>query len=94
MVSVHECLDELHPGAAAGLLDLLRLRRSEHQQLLAQDVLAGCGGTHDPFRVARVRQSHVHGVDVGVGEQLVVGVVRPRDAEGRQRTTRPCRWRC
>ena len=50
------------------------------ERLLAQHVLAGLERADRPLDVQPVGQRDVDGVDVGVGEQRLVGAVRARDA--------------
>ena len=49
------------------------------QRLLAQDVLAGPGGGDRPLGVEVVRERDVHGIDVGVGQERLVGAMGRRD---------------
>ena len=69
---------------------LLLLRRRNHdlgflaaprEGLLAQHMLARIRGFHHPLRVEVVGQRDVHGLDLPVGEQLLVGAVCLRDAQ-------------
>ncbi len=62
-------------GAVADRTQRRDIVRAEAQRLLTQDVLARFHRPSRPLHVEVVRQRHVHGVDVGVGEQLVVGPV-------------------
>ena len=54
-----------HPG---------RLIRVLSERLFTQDVFPAFRRPLRPFQVQRVRQCHVHGVDLGIAEQTVVAV--------------------
>ena len=80
MVAPHERLGQdeaLALGDVEGALDLLGAAR---QRLLAEHVLAGLERADRPLDVQRVGQRDVDRVDLGVGEQRLVGAVRARDA--------------
>ena len=55
--------------------------RGQGHRLLAQHVLAGPGGRDGPLGVQVVRQRDVDGVDVGIGEQRLVGGVGTVEAQ-------------
>ena len=70
------------PARGAARRPSSRASAARHRQrLLAQHVLAGGRGPQRPLGVEVVGQRDVHGLDVGVGEQLVVRAVGPRDPE-------------
>ena len=81
MVAVHERLGQVHAGGLDRRLHPVQLLAGDDQRLLAEDVLAGLRRPHDPGGVQRVGQRDVDGVDVGVGQQLLVRVVGLRDAQ-------------
>ena len=66
------------PLSRAAALHRVDLGHGEGERLLAQDVLAGPGGPDRPLGVEVVRQRDVDGVDLGVGEECLVGAVRTR----------------
>ena len=69
------------PACARRVDHALGLGRGQGQRLLAQDVLAGLGGRDRPLRVEVVGQRDVDRVDLGIGEQRLVGGVGARDAQ-------------
>ena len=70
--------------AARGIDHLTRLGGVEREGLLAQHVFAGIERGDRHGMVVAVRRGDVDDVDVGIGEQRLVGAVRVRDLE-------PCR---
>ena len=81
MEPVHERLHQQHTLGLAGLDHPLGLRRVRRERLLAQHVLAGPGRGDRPLRVEVVGQRVVHGIDVRIGQQVLVRAERARDAE-------------
>ena len=84
-------LDEKHAGFTCNGRDLAGLVGREHRRLLAEHGLSSVQGKGCPTRVHRVRERQVDGVDLEVGEQLLVcrraiGAVSvdARRREGRQ----------
>ena len=65
-------LDEKNAGFTCNGRDLAGLIGREHRRLLAEHGLSGAQGAGGPTRVHRVRKRQVDGVDLGVGEQLLV----------------------
>jgi hypothetical protein len=58
------------------------LRGVEGNGFFAQDVLANRGRTFRPWDMQVVWQRVVHSIDVRVSQQLLVGIVCPRNAQG------------
>ena len=65
-------LDEERTGFTCNGRNLAGLVGREHRRLLAEHGLSGAQGAGSPTRVHRVRERQVDGVDLGVGEQLLV----------------------
>jgi hypothetical protein len=80
MGAEHEGLHEHAAGAVGGVERCLDLGRVARERLLAQHVLARLEAADRPRDVQRVRQRHVDGVDVVVGEERLVASVRALDA--------------
>ena len=86
VVAVVERLHHHEPGAIGDRRDLLGLGGVAGERLLAQHVLARFERGDRPLRVQAVGQRVVDRVDVGIGEEVGVGVEHPRDAVlGRER---------
>lgn len=75
VVHPHRTVHELHPIGFARLDDLVELRRVERDGLLEQDVLLLLRGEHGPAHVEASGERYVHGVDVGIVEDRLVGAV-------------------
>ena len=81
MEAIHESLHDEH-ALALGVMDgLLRLARIEGERLLAEHVLARVGGLADPLGVQVIGKRDIDGLDLTVGQQLLVGTVGFRDTE-------------
>ena len=77
------------PPVALGRVERrLDVGRVARQRLLAQHVLAGLERPDRPLAVQRVRQRDVDGLDLRVGEQLLVRAVGLRDLPLRARSSR------
>jgi hypothetical protein len=80
VVAVHEAFHEQAAGLLGGVEGALHLGRPPVERLLAEDVLARLERADRPLDVERVRERDVQGVELGIGEQLVVGAVGPLEA--------------
>ena len=78
-VAPHERLAEHEPGGLGDVERLRDARRPAVHRLLAEHVLAGPQRAQRPVDVHAVGQRDVDRLDVGVGEQVLVGAVRARD---------------
>ena len=72
MAADHEGLADLDSGAGADREQGLRLGDGEADGLFAEHMLAGFCGLDGPGNMEMVGERIVDGVDVGVGEQLLV----------------------
>jgi len=88
MVAHHERLADEHTGTLAHLEKLPRLVGRERDRLLAEHVLPRFRGADRPRHVQVIRERIVDGLDVGIGEELLVRTIRPLDAELPCRTLR------
>jgi hypothetical protein len=80
VVPVHEPLHEDEPLLLGDVERPLDRLDAAVERLLAEDVLAVQERADAPVRMERVRQRDVDRVDVPVGEQRLVGAVRPLDS--------------
>ena len=71
----HEGFADLDAGAGAHFEQRFGFGHGHAERLFAEHVLAGFGGLDCPGNVQLIGQRIVDGVDVGVGEQLLVGAV-------------------
>ena len=74
----HEGLLDPDPGAIPGRDQLERIGRGQGERLLAENVLARLRRLHRPGNVQMVGQRIVDGVDVRIGQELLVGTVALR----------------
>ena len=81
MEAVHERLHEQDAGVAGRRDHPLGIGRGQGQWLLAQDVLARLDRGERPLQVEVVREGDVDRVDVRVGEEALVRIVRARDCQ-------------
>ena len=77
----HERFFDPDAGAVAHRDELRGFGPAEADRLFAEDVLARFGGANRPRHVQVVGEGNVDGVDVGIGEELVVRAVRLRDLQ-------------
>ena len=80
--AVHERLSQVPAVAPGRLDDRHRARVVDGERLLAHDVLAGTQSLDREAHVLGVHRRDVDGVDLGVGEEVCVGLVHA-DAAGR-----------
>ena len=79
MVEVHEGFEYRHAVGLSGGFDTIHLLDSQDQWFLAQHMLAILRGRQAPFTVEVVGQGDVNGVDLGVGQEILVAPVCFRD---------------
>ena len=91
MVAIHERLRQDEPRGVRGVERFLGLAGMARVGLLAEDVLSGRERLHRPLVVHAVRERDVDGLDVGVGEERLVGAVGRRDPVLRSVRLRPLR---
>ena len=77
----HEGFADFDAGARADVEQRFGLGDSHAERLFAEHVLAGFGGLGGPGDVKLIGQRIVDRVDVGVGEQFLVGAVGRGNAE-------------
>lgn len=81
MATVHERFHEENVVLACGLDDGHGPGEIEGQRLLAEDVFPGLGGLDGPLGVQGVGGGDIDRLDVGVGQEVLVGAVGPHFAE-------------
>ena len=81
VVALHVANHEALPGFALCLEDGVGLDEGDRHRLLHEDILAGEQGLARELTLDGEGGGDSHGLDVGVGEQLLVVAVEPGDAE-------------
>ena len=71
-----------HDAVGRTLAQCHGIFRIERDGLFAQHVLAGLGGGDGHGHVQMIGQGIVDGVDIGIGEEFLVGTIGLGDAEG------------
>ena len=77
----HEGFADFHAGAFAHAEQRFGFGHGHAERFFAEHVLAGLGGLHRPRNVQLIGQRIVDGVDVGIGEQLLIRAVGRGNAE-------------
>ena len=80
----HEGFADFYAGRGAHGQQRFRFSDGEAERFFAEHMLAGLGGADGPGNVKLVGQRVVDGVDVWVGEQLLIGAVGRGNAQRRR----------
>ena len=83
VVAPHERLGQDPPGALGGVERGLHLLGMARHRLLAEHVLPGLDGPDRPLAMHRVRQRHIDGLDLRVGEHVLIRAVGARNLHSR-----------